>query len=63
MGGGGFWLLYRADDGKTVMLDGRERAPLDAHRDLYLDDDGNVIKDASINGALAAGNSGNAGCT
>ena len=55
MGGGGFWLLYRADDGKTVMLDGRERAPLDAHRDLYLDNDGNVIKDASINGALAAG--------
>lgn len=55
LGGGGFWLLYRADDGKTVMLDGRERAPLDAHRDLYLDDDGNVIPDASMNGALAAG--------
>ena len=55
LGGGGFWLLYRADDGKTVMLDGRERAPLDVHRDLYLDDDGNVITDASINGALAAG--------
>lgn len=55
LGGGGFWLLYRADDGKTVMLDGRERAPIDVRRDLYLDDDGNVITDASINGALAAG--------
>lgn len=55
LGGGGFWLLYRADDGKTVMLDGRERAPLDAHRDLYLDDDGNVIPNASMNGPLAAG--------
>lgn len=55
LGGGGFWLLHRVDDDKTVMLDGRERAPLDADRDLYLDDDGNVIKGASIDGALAAG--------
>jgi len=54
-GGGGFWLLHRAADGKTVMLDGRERAPLDAHRDLYLDADGNPIPRASIDGALAAG--------
>ena len=55
LGGGGFWLLHRAADDKTVMLDGRERAPLDAHRDLYLDDDGNIIPGASIDGALAAG--------
>ena len=40
IGGGGFWLLHRASDGHEVMLDGRERAPLDAHRDLYLDDKG-----------------------
>ena len=26
MGGGGFWLLHRASDGRQVMLDGRERA-------------------------------------
>ena len=37
------------------MLDGRERAPLDAHRDLYLDGDGNVIAGASVDGPLAAG--------
>lgn len=54
-GGGGFWLLHRASDGKQIMLDGRERAPLAAHLDMYLDDKGQVIKGASIDGALAAG--------
>ena len=54
LGGGGFWLLHRAADGKDVMVDGRERAPLAAHRDLYLDDQGEVIEGASINGPLAA---------
>jgi len=55
MGGGGFWLLHRARDGFETMLDGRERAPLAAHRDLYLNDQGEVISNLSINGPLAAG--------
>ena len=55
MGGGGFWLLHRAEDGFETMLDGRERAPLAAHRDLYLDKQGQVVPNLSINGALAAG--------
>jgi gamma-glutamyltranspeptidase/glutathione hydrolase len=55
MGGGGFWLLHRASDGFEVMLDGRERAPLAAHRDLYLDDSGEVVPGLSVNGPLAAG--------
>lgn len=55
IGGGGFWLLHRASDGREIMLDGRERAPLDAHRDLYLDDKGEVISGLSIDGPLAAG--------
>lgn len=55
LGGGGFWLLHRAEDGKQVMLDGRERAPLAAHRDLYLDESGQVMHQASMEGALAAG--------
>jgi len=55
LGGGGFWLLHRASDGRQIMLDGRERAPLAAHRDLYLDAKGEVIPGASIEGALAAG--------
>ena len=55
LGGGGFWLLHRAEDGFETMLDGREMAPGKAHRDMYLDADGNVIPKLSINGPLAAG--------
>ncbi len=54
LGGGGFWLLHRASDGFETMIDGRERAPLAAHRDLYLDEQGEVIRQRSLNGALAA---------
>lgn len=55
IGGGGFWLLHRASDNKQIMIDGRERAPLKAHRDMYLDAKGEVISKASIDGPLAAG--------
>jgi gamma-glutamyltranspeptidase/glutathione hydrolase len=55
IGGGGFWLLHRASDGFETMIDGRERAPLAADRDLYLDRAGEVIPNLSIDGALAAG--------
>ena len=54
-GGGGFWLLHRAADNRQVMLDGRETAPSAAHRDMYLDETGQVIEGASINDPLAAG--------
>jgi gamma-glutamyltranspeptidase/glutathione hydrolase len=55
LGGGGFWLLHRASDGEQIMLDGRERAPLAATPDMYLDGDGRVVPRASIDGPLAAG--------
>ncbi|MDH5610976.1 MAG: gamma-glutamyltransferase [Gammaproteobacteria bacterium] len=55
LGGGGFWLLHIAKDHDDVMIDGRERAPLAARRDMYLDENGDVISGASINGPLAAG--------
>jgi gamma-glutamyltranspeptidase/glutathione hydrolase len=55
IGGGGFWLLHRARDRFEVMVDGRERAPLAAYRDMYLDGDGEVIPGLSVDGALAAG--------
>jgi gamma-glutamyltranspeptidase / glutathione hydrolase len=55
IGGGGFWLLHRAEDDFSVMIDGRETAPAAAERDMYLDDDGKVDRDLAINGALAAG--------
>ncbi len=55
LGGGGFWLLHRAADGVETMIDGRERAPLAAHRDMYLDDAGGVVPGLSMDGPLAAG--------
>ncbi|MEM7195855.1 MAG: gamma-glutamyltransferase [Pseudomonadota bacterium] len=55
LGGGGFWLLHDANSGQQVMLDGREKAPLAADRDMYLDADGNVIDKASVDGPLSAG--------
>lgn len=55
LGGGGFWLLHRAADTYEVMIDGRERAPLKAHADMYLDKHGEVVPRLSLDGPLAAG--------
>jgi len=55
LGGGGFYLLHREADGLDSMLDAREKAPGAASRDMYLDKAGNVIENASTDGALAAG--------
>ncbi|OOG24117.1 gamma-glutamyltransferase [Thioalkalivibrio denitrificans] len=55
IGGGGFFLLHRASDGFETMLDARETAPGAAHRDMYLDDDGEVIPGLSVDGPLSAG--------
>lgn len=54
IGGGAFWLLHRAQDGKNVMIDGRETAPAAAHKDMYLDDKDKVNRDLMLNGPLAA---------
>ena len=54
LGGGGFMMIRRAN-GNTEIIDYRERAPLAASRDMYLDKEGNVIKDASMVGHKAAG--------
>ncbi len=54
VGGGGFWLLHREQDGLQVMVDGRETAPGAATRDMYLDEQGNPVRERSINGPLAA---------
>jgi gamma-glutamyltranspeptidase/glutathione hydrolase len=53
IGGGGFMLIWM--DGKAEFLDYRETAPLAAHRDMYLDDAGNVTSMASRYGHLAVG--------
>ena len=55
LGGGGFWLLHRANDQYETMLDGREKAPLAAHKNMYLDNQGKVIEGLSRDGALSAG--------
>ena len=54
LGGGGFWLLHRATDGFETVVDGRERAPLAARADMYLDKDGKVLPQLSLDGPLAA---------
>lgn len=55
IGGGAFFLLHRASDGKDVFVDARETAPAAVTREWYLDDEGNPDRDKSVNGPLAAG--------
>jgi len=54
LGGGGF-MVYRKADGDVGGLDYREKAPLSAHADMYLDSLGNVIPGMSTKGATAVG--------
>ncbi len=54
IGGGGF-AVVRMADGKSYALDFREKAPLAAHRDMYLDAKGNPHRENSMKGPLAAG--------
>lgn len=54
IGGGGF-MVYRKSDGQIGALDYREKAPLSASRDMYLDKEGNVIPGKSTLGATAVG--------
>ena len=54
IGGGGF-MVYRHNDGTKGALDFREKAPITAHKDMYLDSLGNVIKNKSVLGAHAVG--------
>ena len=54
LGGGGFMTIQFAD-GRKAFLDFREKAPLAATANMYLDKEGNVIKGASTLGHLAVG--------
>ena len=54
IGGGGF-MVIREKDGNTAALDFREKAPAGANRDMYLDDNSEVIENLSLRGHLAAG--------
>ncbi len=55
LGGGGFFLLHHAADQTEVFVDARETAPAAATRDMYLDQNGEPIRRASLSGPLAAG--------
>ncbi|MGL5951780.1 MAG: gamma-glutamyltransferase [Providencia rustigianii] len=54
IGGGGFMTLHLAD-GKDIFINFRETAPKAASADMYLDKNGQLIKDASLYGYLASG--------
>jgi len=54
LGGGGFMVAVLAN-GKKLALDFREKAPAAAHRDMYLDANGEALTDKSQNGQLSAG--------
>jgi len=54
IGGGGF-AVYREANGAVNSLDFREKAPSKGYRDMYLDENGEVIPRKSLDGALAVG--------
>lgn len=54
LGGGGFMTL-RTADGKATVIDYREMAPAAAHRNVYLDQQGNYIPESSTYGHRASG--------
>ena len=53
IGGGGFMTIKMGDE--VAFLDYREKAPSGAHKDMYLDAEGNVIADITLIGAQAVG--------
>ncbi|SEM26010.1 gamma-glutamyltranspeptidase / glutathione hydrolase [Aquimarina amphilecti] len=54
LGGGGF-MVYRKNNGETGAIDYREKAPLAASKDMYLDENGDPIPEKSQLGPLAVG--------
>ena len=54
LGGGGF-MVYRTHQGEVGALDYREKAPLGANRDMFLDENKKYLQDKSKTGGLAVG--------
>ena len=54
IGGGGFMVAHLAD-GTAFTLDYREIAPISAYRDMYLDEEGNVVENMSLKTHAASG--------
>ena len=55
LGGGGFFLLHDAGDGRDVFIDAREVAPASATPAAYLDESGELDRDRATNGPWSAG--------
>jgi len=55
IGGGGFMLVHLAEQNKTIAIDYREMAPASAHKDIFLDKQGNAVKKLSREHGLAVG--------
>lgn len=60
IGGGAFFLIHRASDGRQTLVDARETAPAATDAKQYLDAKGELDRDKSVNGPLAAGIPGEA---
>jgi len=54
IGGGGFMVIHLAD-GNNITIDFREKAPLSAHRDMYLNEAGEFVPELSQEGTTSAG--------
>ena len=54
IGGGGF-MVSSSVDGESFTLDYREKAPAKGHRDMFLNDSGNVVPNMSLYSRAAAG--------
>ena len=55
IGGGGFMIVYDAESKETTAIDYREMAPLGATRDMFLDEDGNMVRERPRITHLASG--------
>nr|WP_217523329.1 gamma-glutamyltransferase [Pleurocapsa sp. PCC 7327] len=55
LGGGGFMLVHMRKDNKTIAIDYREKAPLAATRDMFLDENGEVNNQKTRFSHLAVG--------
>jgi gamma-glutamyltranspeptidase/glutathione hydrolase len=54
LGGGGFMVIHLSD-GKNIAIDYREKAPLSAHREMYLNEKGEFVPELSQQGTTSAG--------
>ncbi|RTR32109.1 gamma-glutamyltransferase [Shewanella atlantica] len=55
LGGGGFMMVHLAEANKTIAIDYREMAPAKAHKDIFLDDNGDPDPRLSREHGLAVG--------